>query len=227
MDGNLWRFEVEDNPDPGSWHKTRLFKGDQPITATPTLAFGYNEDVLIYFGTGAYLVPDDILETDQQSFYCIKDKHEDNSLERADLVDQTSTIHDMGTADGWYVDLWHDTGERVTEQALVVAGVVFFTSYAPLSDVCQAGGHSWLYSMSYDDGSAVEDEDGNELPRDEDLGDGIASRPVADIVNETAVIQSSDATISVVDIAPAIFHLSVVSWQENYDFVVEPPEGNP
>jgi Tfp pilus tip-associated adhesin PilY1 len=139
-------------------------------------------------------------------------------------VDQTSSINDIGTADGWYIDLWHHDGERVTEQAVVVAQVVYFTAYAPLTDVCEAGGHSWLYTMAYDDGSAVITEEGEEVPRDEDLGDGVASRPVVDIVNETAIIQSSDATITVVDIAIDIFHLTVRSWQENYDFVQEPPQ---
>ncbi len=224
MLGNLWRYDLGDDPDPRAWIRTRLFTCDQPITATPAPAFGEAGKVLLYFGTGVYLEQDDVLNADQQSFYCVYDRHDGAMYDRRDLVNQTSRINDIGDGGGWYVDLWHADGERITEQALVVAEAVYFTAYSPYADVCQAGGHSWFYGMSYEDGSALEDDDGNEVPRDEDLGEGIASRPVADIVRETAVVQSSDATINVVDIVPAIFHLTVRSWQENYDFVQEPPE---
>ena len=222
--GNLWRADVGNDPDPSSWNLTTLFSCDQPITATPNPAFGEGNKVLVYFGTGAFLKEEDFDTTDQQSFYCVYDSHDGSTHTRSNLVDQTSSINDIGTADGWYVDLWHHDGERVTEQAVVVAQTVYFTAYAPRTAVCEAGGHSWLYTMAYDDGSAVINEEGEEVPRDEDLGDGVASRPVVDIVNETAVIQSSDATITVVDIAIDIFHLTVKSWQENYDFVQEPPQ---
>lgn len=227
MLGNLWRFAIGDSPAPGTWARSQLFTCGQPITATPTPAFGEGGKVLLYFGTGTYLDQNDVLNEDQQSFYCVYDRHDGNMWERRDLVDQTSRINDVGTGGGWYVDLWHEPGERVTEQALVLAEVVYFTAYSPLADLCGAGGHSWFYQMSYDDGSHIEDEDGNQLSRDVDLGDGIASRPVADIVNEVAVVQSSDATINLLDIAPGIFHLNVISWQEDYDFVQEPPEPNP
>lgn len=215
--GHLWRADVNEEHDPDGWSMSALFDGDQAITATPAPAYGDENMILVYFGTGAYMVDDDLDTMEQNSFYCVYDRQDGGSHSRWDLVDQTSTISDIGEADGWYVDLWHESTERVTEQAVVVAGAVLFTSFAPGSDVCVAGGRSWLHRMSYDDGSELEDEEGNNTPRDEELEEGFASRPVVDLVNEEVIIQSSNATITVEDIGATYFHLSVRSWQENYD----------
>jgi hypothetical protein len=40
---------------------------------------------------------------------------------------------------------------------------------------------------------------------------------VVDIVNETVIVQSSDATITVEEMGTTFFHLTVRSWQENYE----------
>ena len=179
--------------------------------------------MVVYFGTGAYMTGDDIETTDDESFYCVFDDHDGITSNRFDLVDQTSHPTDIGAADGWYVDLVNAQGERVTEKALVVARTVYFTSFAPVSDICQAGGSSWFYTMAYDDGMPVENEEGEEVARSHELGDGVASRPVVDIVNERVIVQSSDATINVEEITATFFYLNVRSWQESYSFVEEPP----
>jgi len=218
LQGHLWRFAA-DSADPDSWGQTLLFACDQPITARPTPAFGEDNRIYVYLGTGAYLTADDIPNTDQQSFYCVYDSHDGGTHTRFDLVDQTTTVEDVGSADGWFVDLWNEPGERVTETAVVAAGNVYFTAYAPSTEACTAGGRSWLYRMQYDDGSAMEDEEeeGEHLPRSQDLDEGVASRPVVDIVNETVIVQSSDATITVEQMGTTFFHLTVRSWQENYE----------
>jgi type IV pilus assembly protein PilY1 len=227
--GKVWRADVNGNADPSSWDVSVLYSGNQPITAEPVPAFGVQENVYIYFGTGAYLEETDLLTVDTNSFYCVYDSHDGSEHTRFDLVDQTGGAAEIGTASGWYIDLWNQpAGERITEKATVVAGTVFVTSFAPTQESCAGGGHSWLYWMSYNDGTAVEDEYGGTQDRVEDLGDGVASRPVVDIVNETVIVQSSDATIEVQDIGTTFFHLNVRSWQENYDYVEEPPpSGDP
>ena len=129
-------------------------------------------------------------------------------------------ITDIGDAAGWYIDLWHDPGERITEAAEAVAQTVLFTSYTPLAEICEAGGHSWLYRMNYEDGSGIDDDEmGGEGVRDLDLGEGMASRPVVDIVNETAVIQSSNTQIIVLGIGNPYFRLIVKIWREDFDFL--------
>lgn len=223
MAGNLWRLEP-DGGNPADWDAVRLFQCNQEITAQPSVAFDEYYNLLVYFGTGAYLTDPDVSTVDQNSFYCVIDNGSGTELARGDLRDQTSDPDDLGTADGWFVDLWNrPAGERVTERAVVVAGTVYFTSFAPSLSPCDAGGTSWLYHMSYRDGNRpdVDDDhqDGDAAERSEELGEGIASRPVVDIVNENIIVQSSDATINVQDIGQTIFHLTVRSWQENFDFV--------
>jgi len=224
MRGNLWRCAPDDDPDPNSWGVTRLFQQSREITAQPAVAYGENGRMLVYFGTGAYLTASDLTTTAQNSFYCVFDDGDGASLQRTDLRDQTDDPDDLsGDDSGWFVDLWNQAaGERVTEKAVIVANTVYFTSFAPSSSACEAGGRSWLYHLKYDNGGEPEvdeeHEESSAAERSEELGEGVASRPVVDIVNENIIVQSSDATIAVQDIGSEIFHLTVRSWQENYDF---------
>jgi type IV pilus assembly protein PilY1 len=219
--GNVWRFQTGGAASPGGWNRSCLFTGPEPISASTMPAYGENGHIYVYFGTGVYLDIDDAQNTDQQRFYCVYDRHDGHTHTRSDLVNQTGGGNDIGDNDGWYVDLWHEAGERVTERAAIVAQTVFFTAYAPNQDVCGYGGHSWLYRMAYNDGTMPKDEDGGDAyaSRDEDLGDGVSSRPVVDIINENVIVQSSDASIEVSPINANFFFLEVRAWQENYDFV--------
>jgi type IV pilus assembly protein PilY1 len=223
--GNIWRIGLNGSTNPSSWSLSQFFANDQPITAPPVAAYGQNGSVNVYFGTGAYLEEADMITAEQNSFYCLFDLHGGSKLERRDLADQTRGGGDIGSDPGWFVDLWHEPGERVTEQAVIVAQTVYFTAYAPTQTACVSGGTSWLYSMTYDTADAPESED-DDSPgvRDVVLGEGIASRPVVDIANSDVVIQASDASIHVEDIAAVFFSLVVRSWQEDYDFVTEPPQ---
>ena len=118
------------------------------------------------------------------------------------------------------IDLWNKEGERVTEKCAVVAETVIFTSFAPTLEACTAGGESWLYQMSYDDGGMAPEQD-SEDPEDRsvELGEGIASYPVVDLAQGTVVVQLSDARINVAVIQAMYNRLVVRSWQENFDNV--------
>lgn len=58
--------------------------------------------------------------------------------------------------DSWVIRLGTDTSysERVVNQPLVVAGVVFFTSFVPDSDPCGGSGGSYLYAVDFETGLA-------------------------------------------------------------------------
>ncbi len=215
LQGVVHRLDFGGSTTVGSWDESELYSGNQEISATPVPAFGEGNMINVYFGSGAYLETDDILTSNDNTFYCVIDRHSGN--ENPHLVDQTDSIDDIGEDDGWYIDM-PISGERITEPAAVVAGSVFFTSYQPSSEVCEAGGHSWLYRVAYNDGSVPDDgeEDGFDGDRRLDMGDGIASRPVVDIVNESVIVQSSDATITIEDIGQVFFNLEVQSWQEKH-----------
>lgn len=222
--GSVYRIDTNGSPAPGSWDISEFYEGNQEITADPVAAFGPDGSTYVYFGTGAYLVDTDVTTTDQQSFVCVFDRNTGGTTRKSDLANQTSVIHSLGSDDGWYVNLWNDPGERVTETAAVVAETVIFTSFAPSDDACVAGGNSWLYQMRYDTGG-VPDNENMEDPEDRtvSLGEGVASYPVVDLTAGEVVVQSSDASISVQPIATTFQRMAVRSWQESYDDVVAPP----
>ena len=180
LQGNLWAFDLSsDNQD--DWavvHGGPLFSGkaDQPITVRPEVvrhramvAKGNQPNLMIFFGTGQYLVAGDNTSRDVQTFYGVWDRA-DGGLHRSDLVEQVflkgkhadGRITDpdrwqnlkvdykqAGSGDryGWYLDL-PDAGERVVTDARYLDGLVFFNTLVP-SDPrpCAAGGTGWMMSV--------------------------------------------------------------------------------
>ncbi len=220
LGGTLWRVQLNNSAHTSGWSVSRLYVGREEISADPVAAFGENGEVMVYFGTGAYLTDDDMLTVDPQRFVCVIDRHDGRTLSDRDLTNQTSTIEDMNGRPGWYVDLWNGPGERVTEQAVVVAGTVIFTSFAPSLNACVAGGESWLYQMAYDTGGPAPNSE-DEAPEDRsiDLGEGIASYPVVDLESGSIVVQSSDASITVEPLAALYDRMSVRAWHESFQAV--------
>jgi type IV pilus assembly protein PilY1 len=219
--GEIHRFETNGSADPDSWSRSELYSGTQEITADVTAAYGLNGTIYVYVGTGAYLTPDDLDTTNLNDFLCVIDRHDRSTANKSDLVNQTSSVSDMGGADGWCFSLRSADGLRVVEQAVVVAETVIFTAFAPAEETCVAGGTSYLYQMKYDDGGQTEDQE-SPSDRETELGGGVASHPVVDLASGTVVVQSSDASITIAPIAAPIERMNVRSWQENYDHVTAP-----
>ncbi|GIT53236.1 MAG: hypothetical protein Ct9H300mP16_03960 [Pseudomonadota bacterium] len=76
--GNMWVFDLQDR-NPQIWKKKyhRLFDTglQKPITVSPTVTFhptaprkGNGHNLMVYFGTGQYLVPGDNLNPKKQNF---------------------------------------------------------------------------------------------------------------------------------------------------------------
>ncbi len=223
MLGEIYRFATNGSPDPDDWTRSTLYTGTQEITANVTAAFGEDGQILVYVGTGAYLTPDDLETTTACDFLCVIDRHDGSTASKARLVNQTTSIHAVGTAPGWYFSLTAEPGLRVVEQAAVVAKTVIFTAFAPAAEACVAGGTSYLYQMRYDDGGQTEGQD-SLADRETDLGGGVASHAVVDLSSGTVVVQSSDASIHIEPIAANIQRMNVRAWQENYDHVQTPPQ---
>ena len=68
-----------------------------------------------------------------------------------DKIKGDGSVASPGT-DGWYMAL--AAGERVVTPTTVVAGLVFFPSFTPASDMCSDSGSSTLYALYYRTGSA-------------------------------------------------------------------------
>jgi type IV pilus assembly protein PilY1 len=205
-EGSLWKFYYSYQSD--IWKKVELFNtGGQPITAPPAIAFDADGNLRIYFGTGAYLEESDKDNNTRNAFYCLVDKKQypgnanDGHYTGTDsltgmLQDLTTVItkyqfeNDLdvssqtkATDKGWYIQLDIPSAypaERVLGKALVVSGVVFFTSFVPNQDVCGYGGDARLYAIDYVYG-VVDDlvlEEMAATERHIDIGTGIPSEPV-------------------------------------------------
>lgn len=191
--GQLWKFDLSDG-DYRNWSVAHggspLFTAapGQPISVAPLLhpsaaALG---DLLL-FGTGQFLQPADLINTDSQAFYAVLDTLNPPSggltpahlQQQRVLSEQTDVVSgrsvrltsaepvDWTRQYGWQLSL-PDIGEKVSRAARIKDSRVLFNSGFIVGDdsdpcVTQAGG--WLMSLSLDSGGmlpvATMDSDGN------------------------------------------------------------------
>lgn len=228
LQGNLWVFDLC-NESGGSCRATGwgvaykqgatpkpLFTAadHQPITGTPVIVrhptistdSSNQPNVLVFFGTGQYLVEADKATTHTQSFYGVWDTGA-QALDRSKLVAQTVANHGTarlitdnpvdytatGTAKryGCYLDL-PDVGERVVGSPAARGGIIYFNTMVPTAAACSAGGYGWLMSVDMEncgqpDGPAFDynkdgQVDNNDLvdgepPIGEEFDEGLPSDP--------------------------------------------------
>lgn len=164
LDGNLWRFDINGNAvkvftlrDPSGI--------PQPITTAPQLGL-INKKRVIFVGTGKYLEQEDLISTQIQSVYAIKDDDvgsEITGLRGGGLVMQTLTVNgdfrssssetvDFGTGFGWMLDF--PAGERVNVDPLLLNGVLLMPTTVPNSTSCLGGGFGWFNYFNYRTGGS-------------------------------------------------------------------------
>ena len=155
----------------------------QPITVKPVVsrdpATTGTDNLIIVFGTGQYITSADITDTQQQTFYGLRDYDaisngratKDYGLNpRADkFVTQTITeaactltgcIGDVrtvsntslnSTSNGWLIDL-PASRERLVVNPKIRNNILFFNTVIPDDRKCYAGGDGWLMSVNLDNG---------------------------------------------------------------------------
>lgn len=123
----------------------------------------------LYFGTGRYFYKEDDITTARVLFgvkekclskikniQTLTDPVCDNSdvLGLSDLDNATTTAPTTESTNGWYITL--DSSERViTDPLASTTGAIFFTTFAPSSDICEYGGSSYLWAVKYDTGGSI------------------------------------------------------------------------
>ncbi len=208
---------------------------NQPISISTSLSL-YRENnetnVMVYFGTGRYFDLADKDDMQLQSFYAVKDNAVKVGI--GGLADQTDpfTCESMQDRFGWYMDLVEGPGERVISSALIAGGYVFFTTFQPSDDSCEAGGIARLYVVKYDNGcvpaesvidingdGVVDENDkvGGSVPRTIVIGYGIPSDIIFDPAESSIVIQTSDTTIHTFKVNLGSKRMTVHSWREVID----------
>lgn len=155
----------------------------QPISAPATVTIDGAGNRWVYFGTGRFDSEADKTNTDQQSFYGVKEPNVEGSDGRLrfdyaevrydDLRNVTGIdVYENGIhLDGYTGTFWdladdleknnagwrlnfYDRGERNLGQAVLAGEIVTFTTFAPSDDICGSGGLSHLYALYYRTGTA-------------------------------------------------------------------------
>ncbi len=177
--GNLWAFDLSDtsvgNPNwkvayqQGATPKPLFIAKDdsdnlQPITSRPVIkrqravntSATNQPNLMIFFGTGQYVVAGDKSSTDTQTFYGVWDMGT-RELDRSDLLEQTldtaSSTNDnrivsdnainYSNDDGWYFDLPTD-GERVTVNPIIRGDLLIYATLIPGAQLCLPEGDGWV-----------------------------------------------------------------------------------
>ena len=215
LDGAMWKVEAPGVSASGtllSWPSagTKLFQAtvstDQPITASPRVAFHPEGGFFVLFGTGRFLDKPDRSSSlaTTNSFYGIWDKPLGSSnLTRTNLTVRTVTgsatrtitgaAMDWSTKRGWYIDFGTSVGERVTYTAELDFRRIDFTTQRSISS-CQAGSG---FFMSLDSitglaGSPSFDSNGDGSIDALDTAVGIATTAPPGQASTVRVTRSSD-----------------------------------
>ncbi|GAB2595783.1 pilus assembly protein [Nitrincola alkalisediminis] len=162
--GNLWKFSSLLSPNPVV---TKLFEtGGQPISSAPLLGQNpYTSDLQrwIFFGTGRYLVAEDVTDKSLQTWYGLKDSNtlikKDQLVERQILAEVVAagrdlrvisegTTNEMAGKSGWFIPLISPTfgqeGERMVLSNVFRGRVLLGTTRIPdFSDRCMPGGRGY------------------------------------------------------------------------------------
>jgi type IV pilus assembly protein PilY1 len=176
LEGNMWAFDLSGSSS-GSWdvaysdggNPAPLFttQSGQPITSKPVLAYHPSipnqsspsnaPNLMVYFGTGQYLVLPDRNDTSTQSFYGVWDRG-DKQLDISNLVEQTfdssytqrvlsRNFVDYSSKHGWRFDL-PTAGERVITTAVARADTVFFNTFIPrTNDPCELSEYGYKFAV--------------------------------------------------------------------------------
>lgn len=167
--GNLWRFNLQND----SVLKLAELKAGsiaQPVTTRPQLG-NIKGKRAVFVGTGKYLEVSDLINTDQQTIYAIKDDDASTTLvnPRAsiNMVKQTIIPNGIGSRKsgtnntvnwssglGWFVD-FPDYGERQNIASYLEQGALLVPSIVPTSSACQPAGSGWLSFLDYETGTSL------------------------------------------------------------------------
>ncbi|MGF6287110.1 pilus assembly protein [Pseudomonas silensiensis] len=204
LKGRLWKFDLSATA-PESWDlafsRKPLFTTaggvTQPITAQPLLADNSLGGKEVFFGTGKFNETADKTNKDLQAFYAVWDAEGGSGqITTSSLQAQSVTGVFSGSSGqfittsqndvtypaekGWYLPLVYNnvlTGERVINQASLVAGrIVFTTASVDTTDPCASFGTGKLVELDAFSGKmlnyAVLDSNGDGLV---DIKDSISS----------------------------------------------------
>jgi len=177
LNGQMWAFDLGDS-NSGNWNipgGKPLFttKANEPITAQPTLAkhptpadsASNAPNLMVFFGSGQYLVDGDKTSTDDNYFYGVWDRGDGDLNNISDLIEQdydsnfTQRVLENDPVDyaggdyGWHFKL-PDSGERSVTHPVVRGEIIFFNTFVPVTDPCSVGGYGYRFAVKLINGGS-------------------------------------------------------------------------
>ena len=182
LNGDLWVFDLSGSFGSGTTlaNTTPLFTttGNLPITTQPNLSFHPSQptvpanepNVMVFFGSGQFLVLGDKVTSNSDHFYGVWDKSGAGShtgLTQANLVTQAfdtptsriltdNPVDYNGSAYGWAIAL-PDKGERSITNAAVRGDIVFFNTSVPTNEPCSTNGYGYTLAVDLATGSSPQE----------------------------------------------------------------------
>jgi type IV pilus assembly protein PilY1 len=214
--GQIWRFDIGGS-DTTQWTaKAKIIfdlnsgeSNKRKIFYAPDVTFENNYEMLL-FGTGDREHPKETTKVNR--LYAIKDENPSSVLTENNLSDVTEDLLQTGTAtqktlalndlnskEGWFIKLDQNPGEKCLSNAIIFAGVVYYTTFTPTvgkeDDICFVGeGTGRLYAVDYKTGNAVFNLDGlgtigalTRSDRSEIIGTAIPSGVIITFIGGSAV----------------------------------------
>jgi len=246
--GNVWKFDLTAT-NPASWTVKRLFQAKsadgtgvpQPITGGVTIATNpVTFKRWVFFGTGRYLTVSDTTDKAplMQGIYGFEDT--DAQLQYTDLVKRT-IINTGATqsgypvrtfepkadlnpgAKGWYVSL-PAGGERIVQDAQLLANVLVTASMIPATNVCDATGTGYINAVDAftgtslgtslfdlnNDGSTADNNVGGVAVGSVDVGVGVPTLPV--FIDGQMIVTGSAGNLATTRTQRSVWR--TVSWRE-------------
>jgi type IV pilus assembly protein PilY1 len=249
LEGSMWKVTALTGEGAAvSATGTKIFAAEdssgvaQPITAAPLV--GWEEatnTTWVFFGTGKYLNEDDLNDTQEQTWYGIKDTG--SLVDRGDLKERSVVASgnvgffgarvmeeavdgDMVGYDGWYWDM-PITKERMVVPNNFQGGVLIGTTRIPdATDACRPTGRGWIMAFNPFTGARLEktffDMNKDGLFNDSDLLNGdivggigllsAAQRPI--FIDDLMAFTMDDGTTDTVRIQGGSADARRASWRE-------------
>ena len=169
LGGQMWAFNIPYGENPSDWTGCRVFASNQAspnllqIFYPPAIAYGQNNDLWLYFGTGDEEDLNNINSSRSNEFIaintaetqgvgeCVGTPPHNTPYNESNLTwtDPTSTGYTPpSTSDGWYITL-NGQGEKLAGPPTVYDGIVYFTTYIPPAQGTCGYGTPKLYAVNY------------------------------------------------------------------------------
>lgn len=246
--GNVWKFDLTAT-NPASWTAKLLFQAKsndgtgapQPITGGVTIATNpVTFKRWVFFGTGRFMTVSDTNDKTplMQGIYGFEDT--DALLSYTDLVKRT-IINTGATqsgypvrtfepkadlnpgAKGWYVSL-PAAGERIVQDAQLLANALVTASMIPATNICDATGTGYINAVDAftgtslgtslfdlnNDGSTADNNVGGVAVGSVDVGVGVPTLPV--FIDGQMIVTGSAGNLATTRTHRSIWR--VVSWRE-------------